>query len=100
VLTGEKPVTNFSHIGAVDANGDGQIDSIDKYIEGAKNETDEKKQASLWKQAQIELMKNVVAFPIIAINSPFAWKSYVDWGYKIIAEADGLKATEKTRIVR
>ena len=100
VATGERPVTNFSHIGAIDANGDGKIDSIDKYIEAAKNEIDVKKQEKLWNQAQIELLQNMVAYPIIAINSPFAWKSTVDWGYKIIADADGLKATEKTRILK
>jgi peptide/nickel transport system substrate-binding protein len=100
VLTGEKPVTNFSHIGKIDANGDGKIDSIDEYILKAKNEASTEIQKSLWNEAQKEILKNMVAYPAVAIDSPFAWKTYVDWGYKVIAEADGLKATEKTRIAK
>jgi len=57
--SGKKPDTNFSHYGAVDANGDGKVDSIDDLIEKARWELDAEKQSGLWKEAQIKLLRDV-----------------------------------------
>lgn len=101
VVTGKKPDTNFSHYGTVDANGDGKIDSIDKLIESARWELDAKKQASLWKQAQIQLLEDVAAIPIIRLKYAFPMKSYVDIGHPLVFswETYSPQVTEKTRIL-
>ena len=45
-------ITNFSHLGEVDADGDGVIDGIDNLIETARAEPDPEKQKVLYAQAQ------------------------------------------------
>jgi len=100
VATGEKPITNFSHIGALDSDGDGVVDSIDDLILAARWETDPRKQVELWKEAQKKILKWMVAYPIFSAGTLFARKSYVDWGYEKIAVNDGLKASEKTQLKR
>ncbi len=100
VAKGKKPVTNFSHIGGVDADGDGTIDSVDGLIEAARTEIDPAKQVQIWKEAQRKILRNMVAYPVLDIGYLFARKPYVDWGYKLIAIADGPKITENTQIVR
>ena len=44
VVTGKAPITNFSHVGAVDADGSGKISTIDDLIDAARNELDPKRQ--------------------------------------------------------
>jgi peptide/nickel transport system substrate-binding protein len=83
VVTGKKPDTNFSHYGTVDANGDGKIDSIDSLIESARWELDKDKQIALWKKAQIQLLKDVAAIPIIRLKYVFPMKSYVELGHPL-----------------
>ncbi|MBI5968729.1 MAG: hypothetical protein HY882_12855 [Deltaproteobacteria bacterium] len=100
VATGKKPITNFSHLGAVDANGDGVIDSIDSLIENASKESDPKKQVEIWKEAQKKLLQHVAAYPVITLGYLFANKSYVDWGYKPETLTDGLRATESTQLLK
>ena len=43
----------------VDANADGKVDNIDTLIEQARWELDAKKQETLWKEAQVQLLKDV-----------------------------------------
>jgi peptide/nickel transport system substrate-binding protein len=100
VSVGKKPITNFSHMGLVDADNDGTIDSIDSLIEKARRESDPKKQVEMWKEAQRKLLQDAVAYPVITLGYLFANKSYVDWGYKPIKITDGLRATEKTQILK
>jgi peptide/nickel transport system substrate-binding protein len=100
VSVGKKPITNFSHMGLVDADNDGTIDSIDSLIEKARKESDPKKQVEMWKEAQRKLLQDAVAYPVITLGYLFANKSYVDWGYKPIKITDGLRATEKTQILK
>jgi len=83
VQKGKKPITNFSHYGLVDANGDGKIDSVDQLIEQARWELNAQKQETLWKQAQIQLLKDAVSVPIIRLKYTFPQKSYVDLGYPL-----------------
>jgi peptide/nickel transport system substrate-binding protein len=101
VVKGKKPDTGFSHYGAVDADGDGKIDSIDDLIEKARYELDSEKQTELWKQAQIELLKNVAVVPMIRLKYAFPMKSYVDIGHPLDFswQTYSPQITEKTRIL-
>jgi peptide/nickel transport system substrate-binding protein len=100
VATGKKPVTNFSHFGEVDADGDGKIDGIDDLIENARKEKDSQKQIAFWKEGQKRILQNMAAYPAISLGYLFAWKPHVDWGYKMVWVTDGPKATEQTQIVK
>ena len=86
---------------AVDADGNGRIDSIDALIEKARFELDGDKQAAIWKQAQIELLKNVAVVPIIRLKYAFPMKSYVDLGHPLEFswQTYSPQITEKTRIL-
>ena len=101
VVKGKKPDTGFSHYGAVDADGDGKIDSIDDLIEKARYELDSAKQTALWKQAQVELLKNVAVVPMIRLKYAFPMKSYVDIGHPLDFswQTYSPQITEKTRIL-
>ena len=101
VKTGKKPDTNFSHYGAVDANGDGKVDSIDDLIEKARWELDAEKQGALWKEAQIKLLKDVAVVPIIRLKYAFPQKSSVDLGHPLEFSwaTYSPQITEKTRIL-
>lgn len=98
---GQRPDTNFSHYGLVDANGDGQIDNIDALIEEARWELDAEKQIALWKQAQIKLLQDVAVVPIIRLLYAFPMKSYVDLGYDLEFswQTYSPQINEKTRIL-
>jgi peptide/nickel transport system substrate-binding protein len=100
VSVGKKPMTNFSHMGLVDTNSDGTIDSIDALIENAAKERDPRKQVEIWKEAQKKVLQDAVVYPVITLGYLFANKSYVDWGYKPGKITDGLRATEKTQILK
>jgi peptide/nickel transport system substrate-binding protein len=101
IVTGKKPDTNFSHYGAVDANGDGKVDAIDELIEKARWELDAKKQNALWKEAQIKLLKDVAAVPIIRLKYAFPMKSNVELGHPLEFSwaTYSPQITEKTRIL-
>ncbi|MGB5987733.1 MAG: ABC transporter substrate-binding protein [Desulfobacterales bacterium] len=101
VVKGAKPDTNFSHYGAVDADGDGTVDTIDALIEQARFELDGDKQAALWKEAQIELLKNAALVPIIRLKYAFPMKSYVDLGHPLEFswQTYSPQITEQTRIL-
>lgn len=101
VVKGSKPDTNFSHYGAVDAAGTGHVDSIDALIEKARFELDGDRQAAIWKEAQIELLKNVALVPMIRLKYAFPMKSYVDLGHPLEFswQTYSPQITEKTRIL-
>ena len=101
VVKGKKPITNFSNYGLVDANGDGKIDSVDHLIEQARWELNAQKQEALWKEAQIQILKDVVAVPIIRLKYTFPQKSYVDLGYPLewSWQTYSPQITEKTKIL-
>ena len=101
VVKGKKPITNFSNYGLVDADGDGKIDSVDPLIEQARWELNAQKQEALWKQAQIQILKDAVAVPIIRLKYTFPQKSYVDLGYPLewSWQTYSPQITEKTRIL-
>ena len=101
VVKGKKPITNFSNYGLVDADGDGKIDSVDPLIEQARWELNAQKQEALWKQAQIQILKDAVAVPIIRLKYTFPQKSYVDLGYPLewSWQTYSPQITEKTKIL-
>ncbi len=83
VVTGKKPNTNFSHIGAVDADGDGKIDSVDYLIEVAREMLDAQGQKALWQEAQFKLLDRITAYPLFIKRFTYARQKYVDWGYDL-----------------
>lgn len=101
VVSGKKPDTNFSHYGMVDANADGKIDNIDALIETARWELDSKKQDQVWKEAQVQLLKDVAVLPVIRLQYDFPMKSYVDLGDPLewSWETYSPQITEKTCIL-
>jgi len=101
VQKGKKPITNFSHYGLMDANGDGKIDSIDSIIEQARWELNSQKQDAMWKDVQIQLLKDVVAVPSIRLKYCFPMKSYVDLGHPLdwSWQTYSPQITEKTKIM-
>ena len=74
VVTGAKPITNFSHYAA-----------IDDLIEQARAETDPAAQAELWKQANIQILKDLAAFPLHYQNQVYARVPKVDYGHELVS---------------
>ena len=90
VVTGAKPDTNFSH-----------YDQLDDLIEAARIEIDPDKQIELWKQAQIKLLEEMIAYPLRIGSDIFARSPAVDYGHELISTfALYPQITENTRIVR
>jgi len=101
IKKGKKPITNFSHYGLVDANGDGKVDTVDSQIEQARWELNAQKQEALWKEAQIQILKDVAAVPVIRLLYSFPQKSYVDLGHPLewSWQTYSPQITEKTKIL-
>ncbi|OUC04899.1 hypothetical protein RY27_30560, partial [Litorilinea aerophila] len=90
VVTGAKPDTNFSH-----------YDKIDDLIEAARVETDPDKQIELWKQAQIQILEDMVAHTLMYQNQVYARNTAVDYGHPLKAVLNlNPQITEQTQIVR
>jgi peptide/nickel transport system substrate-binding protein len=90
VVTGTKPDTNFSH-----------YDQIDDLIEGARNELDPGEQVKLWKQAQIKIMEDMIAYPLHYVNLVYAHRDGVNFGYELASTvALYPQITEETKIVK
>ena len=58
------------------------IDSIDKFVDEAEIEMDPKKQKRLYAQAQIQLLKDLPAFPVRNYHFVFGRQKYIDLGYE------------------
>ena len=90
VVTGVKPDTNFSHYA-----------KIDKLIEAARLTREPNTQVSLWKQAQIQILKDAVALPLHYTNLVYARWRHVDYGHDIKSSVSLYpQITEKTRILQ
>jgi peptide/nickel transport system substrate-binding protein len=74
VVSGARPDTNFSH-----------YDQIDKLIEAARISRDPSRQVSIWKQAQIKILEDAVAYPLHYVNLVYARKASVDYGHPLEA---------------
>jgi peptide/nickel transport system substrate-binding protein len=74
VVTGASPITNFSHYAG-----------IDDLIEQARAETDPAAQEELWKQANIQLQKDLAAYPLYMQNLVYARQPSVDYGHDLVS---------------
>jgi peptide/nickel transport system substrate-binding protein len=88
IVAGRRPDTNFAC-----------YDRIDSLIEAARMEIDPEKQANLWKQAQIRILAEMAAYPIMYTNQCYARRVKVDYGH-ILTSTMALypQFTEKTRL--
>ena len=88
VLSGTNPDTNFSH-----------YDKVDALIEAARLEIDPERQIQLWVQAQIRILDDMAAFPIMFTKQCYARNASVDYGHPLVSTmALYPQFTEKTRI--
>lgn len=94
-------VTNFSHYGTLDANGDGSIDGIDALVEAARASMDVDEQLELYRQAQIQVMRDLPVFPLRVIAGVQARAEYVDLGHPPYQGAyiNGYAYTEGTQLL-
>ncbi|MFW6104881.1 MAG: ABC transporter substrate-binding protein [Candidatus Bipolaricaulota bacterium] len=83
IVTKPTAITNFSHYGDVDLDGNGTIDNIDKLIEIARTAEDPEFQKQLWGETQEEILSDAVAYPITTLGFSFAKKPGLDWGYEL-----------------
>lgn len=83
VVTKPTAITNFSHYGDFDADGDGTIDNIDNLIEIARTTSNSEFQKKLWAEAQKEILSDMAAYPITILGFSFAKKPTLKWGYKL-----------------
>jgi peptide/nickel transport system substrate-binding protein len=74
IVTGSSPDTNFSH-----------YDKIDKLIEAARLTIDPAAQVNLWIQAQIRILDDMAAFPIMFTRQCYARKTSVDYGHSLVS---------------
>ena len=90
VVSGKKPVTNFSH-----------FNKVDDLIDGARAETNPEKQIALWKAAQIQTLKDAVTYPLYYLKYVYAINPYVDFGYEFKSTfAQYPQVTEATKILK
>jgi peptide/nickel transport system substrate-binding protein len=88
VVSGTSPDTNFSHYGA-----------IDTLIETARSARNPADQVRIWKQAQVKLLSDAVAYPLHYVNLVYARRKNVDYGHPLTAAmALYPQFTELTRI--
>jgi len=89
VVSGASPDTNFSH-----------YDKIDELIEAARLAVDPNEQINMWIQAQIKILHDVAACPIMYTKQCYARRAYVDYGHPLVATmALYPQFTEHTRIL-
>jgi peptide/nickel transport system substrate-binding protein len=86
VVTGKRPIQNYTQLGLVDITGDGQIDSIDSFIEAARGEVDAKKQAEYWKEANFKLLEWAACWPASIQLFTWARSERVHYGYQLKAD--------------
>ena len=89
LVSGVKPDTNFS-----------SYTKIDDLIEAARHEINPEKQISMWHQAQIRILNDMVAYPVIYANMRTPRRDYVDYGHPVVSSmALYPQFTEKTRLL-
>ncbi len=93
-------ITNFSHYGALDADGDGKIDNIDAIIDQARAEIDPVKQKALYHQAQLKIMKDVPAMGLHELTKVLCRRDYFDPGVPIKASMYSTYPLEKAKILK
>jgi peptide/nickel transport system substrate-binding protein len=103
-IVGKKTaITNFSHYGEVDVNGDGSTadNSIDELVDNAATELDRDVQKKLYAEGQMRLLRDLPAVPVKLQRYVFARQKYVDLGYEPEnCMIYGYHLTEKTRLLK
>ncbi len=90
VVSGARPDTNFS-----------RYSNVDMLIEAARLEINPDKQISLWNQAQIRILNDMVAYPAIFTKQGFLRRPYVNYGHRLVSTmALYPQFTEQTRLDR
>jgi peptide/nickel transport system substrate-binding protein len=74
VVEGASPITNFSH-----------YTGVDDLIEQARAETDPAAQEEIWKQANIQIQKDLAAIPLYMQNLVYARMPGVDYGHELVS---------------
>jgi peptide/nickel transport system substrate-binding protein len=88
VVTGSHPDTNFSN-----------YDKVDRLIDAARLEIDPQRQIELWQQAQIRILNDMVAYPIMYTKQCYARRAAVDYGHALVnTMALYPQFTERTRL--
>lgn len=100
IVTKKTGITNFSHYGDVDANGDGKIDNIDDLIEDAQSEVDQNKQLELYYKAQMKLLKDVPSKPLHSLTKVLVRHDWVDLGVDFDGTMIFGYPLEKARILK
>ncbi|MFO7716269.1 ABC transporter substrate-binding protein [Desulfosarcina sp.] len=90
VVSGSKPDTNFS-----------RYDKADQLIEAARLEINPKMQTGLWVQAQILILDDMAAFPIMTTKQCYARSLCVEYGHPLVSTmALYPQFTENTKLNR
>lgn len=90
VGVGASPDTNFTH-----------YDQIDDLIEEARAETDADRQIELWRDAQIQIMEDMVSHTLLYQNQVYARSAAVDYGHPLVNVLNlNPQITEQTSINR
>jgi len=103
-IVGKKTaITNFSHYGEVDIDGDGDLkdNNIDRFIDQAAYEMDPEKQKKLYAEAQMQLLRDLPSVPVRMYYVIPARQPYIDLGYepkRVMMYYYHI--TEKTRILK
>lgn len=89
VVTGAHPDTNFIHYAAVDA-----------LIDRARAETNAARQVALWKDAQVKILEDMVAYPMYYTNQVYARTAVVDYGHPLRSEISLYPGIDETTRLR
>ena len=88
--SGASPDTNFCRYG-----------KVDQLIEAARLEVDSQRQIHLWMQAQIQILNDMAAFPIMYSKQCYARRAHVDYGHPLVSTmALYPQFTEKTHLIQ
>jgi peptide/nickel transport system substrate-binding protein len=96
-------VTNFSHYGEVDADGDGDIkdNNVDALIEAAERATSPDEYVAIIKQIQMQLFEDLPCLPMGRDRQPLARQKWTRLGYEPKSTmVYGYAMTEKTAILK
>lgn len=95
-------VTNFSHYGDIDCDGDGVIESVDTYIDEARKELNPERQKALYAIAQLQVLLDLPVFPLRVLAAVQARQRWVDLGHVPYEGSyiNGYAYTEQTRILK
>ena len=83
-------VANFSHYTA-----------IDSLLDTARRETDPDEQVKLWKEAQLKILEDAMAYSFYTLKFAFAKKPWLDIGYNLKSTMQlGVPIREKAEFVK